>query len=157
MAKIIKVNLGFSYILVNTPWGLLPKCDVTVPEVYDNKKIKVVCQEWLNAQPTVIARNDGTSYLIGVVSDADLATFTSSPDIVEIDQSTAETLGTAIRPQVETITDAAAIIAIMAKLKASQALTAEEDDASNPDNPAKGINKNIAFTDILTEEITEVG
>jgi hypothetical protein len=92
-----------------------------------------------------------------VVPDEDAPAFLSYGGATELTQEDANTLGSVYKPQITKMSDSQSIIPIVAKLRASQALTQEEDDIINPDNPAKGINKTQAFPERLTAALIKVG
>lgn len=137
MAKIIKVKMQ----RVQTG----NRISNVYPAEYNVDKIQVVAYEGL--------ADVSKSYCIGVVKDEDLAAFTASDDIVEITQSEAEPLGTVWRPQVKRITNNNKVLDVLDKVHNAQELTQEEKNAINPDNATMGVNKSIAFTDLLTNTI----
>jgi hypothetical protein len=149
MAKIVKVkvtktDMGNGRIKFNYPTG------------YDATKLNVVAWEHVGDKASVDSRGNAYEYCIGVVSDIDAPAFLVSEDITGLTQGDANTLGSIYRPQIVRVTDEQAVIGIIAKQRASQALTQEEDDIINPDNPAIGINKSPAFSDLLTNTLSEV-
>jgi hypothetical protein len=144
MAKIVKVKM--------TRVQNQGKIQNTYPVEYDSTKIQIIAYEGLN--------DASKPYCIGVVKDTDLASFTESSDIEEITEAEAETLGAAWRPQVKKMTDVNKVIDILDKLtveiSASLSLTQADKDALNADNATAGINKSVAFADILTMAIERV-
>jgi hypothetical protein len=119
------------------------------PVSYDPKKVKVLAYEDLD--------DVNKEYCIGVIADEDLASFTASSDIEEIDQATANTLGLVWRPQVNRITNQQKILAILDKVHNSTGLSLTDQDAIDPDNAEPGVNKSALFTDSLSYYLTQVG
>lgn len=149
MAKILKVKITRS-VDGN-------RIDYVYPNSYDKDKILITCYEHVGDQASIDSRGGGYEYWIGVVSDTDATGFLENPDITELTQQEAETLGDTWRPQVDYVVDVIGVAAIVAKLRASESLTQEEDDSINPDNAAIGINKSIAYSQLLSNTLTAVG
>jgi hypothetical protein len=91
-------------------------------------------------------------YCIGIVKDEDLAEFIQEPNIKEITQVDAETLGALWRPQEKIATDPDKLMDILDKVHNSLELTQSEKDAINPDNIEPGINNGPTFAEILTTD-----
>lgn len=119
-------------------------------------KAHFTCYEHVGDPESVSLRGGTHEYAVCVVSDADSVDLLTSPDIVELSQPEAIAIGDIWSPQIEFVSDPIGIPAIIAKLKASQALTTEENNAVDPDNPAPGISKSAAYTSILVDTLGKV-
>lgn len=151
MAKILKVKIGLT--INGNKWSR------TYPPEYDKTKIKVLSYESIGDPATLLARDDGTDYCIGVVSDADAATFLASADITELNQTDANTQGAVWRPQINRISDRSKALAILGKVHnnpSNPSLTQDEQNAINPDHAETGVNKSQAFSDLLTTTLASM-
>lgn len=156
MAKILKIAVGVTEQVTMTPAGPRKGYVISRPPECDVNKIEIMFLECTDDFDAFVARGDGLSYTVGVVSDADAPAFLASKDIVELTEEEATTLGVIMKPQRE-IYDNAIIAPIFAKQRAAMVLTQEELDALDPDNPAKGITMSAHFSTKLSGVLAKVG
>jgi len=152
--KTLKINLAFTTRPVMTAKGPAVACDVEYPPECNHEKISILYSDWWHDQDTVVARNDGTAYAVGVVSDDDAPAFLVSDDITEIPEAEALSVGNTLRPQVEYVTDVKGVAAIVKKLDTS-GLSLAERSALNPDSEQPGIGKSPSFATLYNVEKTK--
>lgn len=130
----------------------------TYPPNYDPKKIKFGPVYEKDAK---INHDKYQDIIFGVV-DGDEVDFLKDNGCVdglhtftveEISQNDANTLGNTWITQREKIVDQTEVLKICAKAVIGTALTQEEKDALNPDNPTPGINKTKSFEESLNEAV----
>jgi DNA mismatch repair ATPase MutS len=145
--KILKVKIGRNQGVNGTVY--------TYPVEYDPSKIQVLCYETTNMDnyDGVVDRGNDYEYCVGVVQDADAAEFLVSADIEELDYSTATTDCATWVKQVEKITDQTKVLSILSKVHNSEALTAEEEAAIDPNDTTTGINNSKSFQEMLDESL----
>ncbi len=145
MSKILKIKIGRNQTGSGTSY--------IYPPEYDSSKINVLSYESIvkENEDIIKVRGNKEEYIIGVVKDVDAPGFLVSADIVELNQTEAETTGNLWRPQVTKIEDRDKVIQILAKVALNQDLTQTEKDAINPDKEEPGIGKSRSFAAMLSE------
>lgn len=152
MAKIVKIKLARTQVTI----GAKSETSYVYPPEYDKTKILFSQYESVGDEATVISRGNADEFVIAVIPDESLASFTASPDIEEITQLEATALGETWRPQTVNIVDVSAINAILDKVQASPgsvSLSIAEINALDPDNAQSGRHRSKSFTDFLTEAL----
>lgn len=119
------------------------RCDFTWPNWWDEVKesVNVLAYQKTPSRGKV---NEGAVCVCDddiweVIADK------ADPLIVELTEEEANTRGRAWRPQQERITDEATVLAVLAKVRKSELLTAEDHAVINPDHPAAGVGKTALF------------
>jgi len=148
MAKILLVKIKRDQTPARTHY--------TYPPEYDAQKIQVMVYESILPENLQVVKDRGNKdeYLLGVVKDEDAAQFLASKDIAEIDYNTALNRGNQWTKQVLKVTAPEKIALIGQKTANNEALTVEEKNALNADNPEPGIIKSKSFQDGLDAVIS---
>jgi len=148
--KILKIKVKREQTQVGTHY--------TYPPEYDPYKIQVLCYESSlpENQINVVARGNKDEFLIGCVKNIDAPQFLANPDIIEITEVEALTLGNIWTKQVEKIVDQDGLLLLLAKVAKGQELTLQEQDLLNPANPNAYIQLSRSFSDVLNELKTKL-
>lgn len=149
MAKILKVKIKREQTSASTHY--------TYPPEYDAQKIQVMVYESMMPENLQVVKDRGNKdeYLIGVVKDEDATQFLASKDIVEINYNVALNQGNQWTKQVLKMTDPEKVALICQKIANNEALTAEEKNALDADNPEPGVTKSRSFQQGLDELLAE--
>lgn len=123
------------------------------PVGYDASKINVLGYESMSdkGKADIISRGNFDEYLIGVVSDNSMASFTQSDDIVEINREEAISLGGEWIKQVEKVLDERRVLAVCAKAALGKKLNNDEKEILDPKSETTGINITKSFTQRLDQ------
>lgn len=150
MAKILKVKIKRD----QTP----ERTHYTYPPEYDARKIQVMVYESILPENLQIVKDRGNKdeYLLGVVKDEDAAQFLASKDIAEINYNIALNQGNQWTKQVLKMTDPEKIALICQKVANDEALTTEEKNALDSDNPEPGVMKSKSFQEALDELLAKL-
>lgn len=118
------------------------------PHGIDHTKVK-----WVGREPIadVAVMGNDYGYLIGVVSDDNLASFLALDDTVEVSKEDAITEGSVWHPQIEQLTNLPKVTVILAKIAREEVLTQKEIDALDPTNAETGVNLSATFSKKLAD------
>lgn len=139
MSKILKLKIWSRR--EETSW-VCPKCNKTIGVRVTHSHSPVWSQS-LNV--LVDYREDNIPYRIAVVPDNEAVEFLKNPDVTEISEQEANSIGKKHRPRVTKIANEHKVIKILAKVASGVDLMGSERKAIDENDPEPGINKTKEF------------